>query len=130
MMVMMMTMMNGNTSNDNNKMQAHIKCKAISKYFQMKLKYLQLNTDKHHRGQMWPTVMDAVFKGKHVNKMIIYGYSASCYYQLMHDSPPYMEATRSFRTSGTTASHPKLESSTTPLCILQISSCNHVVSIV
>jgi hypothetical protein len=54
----------------------------------------------------------------------------SCYCQLMHEDPPYMKATRSFRTSETVVSQPKLEPSITSLCILYIPSRNHVVSIV
>jgi len=49
MMMMMMTTMNGNNSDSNNKMQ------AMSKNIQVKLKYSQLNIDKHHRGWMYKT---------------------------------------------------------------------------
>lgn len=54
MMMMIMTTMNGNNSDSNNKMQAHMQCKAMSKNIQVKLKY-SLNIDKHHRGWMYKT---------------------------------------------------------------------------
>jgi len=51
----MTTTTNGDNSDSNNKMQAHMLCKAMSKDIQVKLKYSQLNFDKHHRGWMYST---------------------------------------------------------------------------